>query len=85
LTKIDVTLEKLIIGDFGAGAAMITFGVLLGKCNLQQLMFLVFWQMIWWGLNEAIGVALLNGTDMGGSIFVHTFGAYFGIAASFFF
>ena len=34
LHKIDVTLEKLIIGDFGAGAAMITFGVLLGKCNL---------------------------------------------------
>ena len=64
---------------------MITFGVLLGKCNLQQLMFLVWWQMIWWGLNEAIGVQLLQGTDMGGSMFVHTYGAYFGIAASFFF
>jgi len=33
----------MIVGDFGAGAAMITFGVLLGKANLQQLMFLVFW------------------------------------------
>lgn len=41
--------------------------------------------MIWWGLNEAIGVSLLKGTDMGGSMFVHTYGAYFGIAASFFF
>ena len=41
--------------------------------------------MIWWALNEAIGVQLLQGTDMGGTMFVHTFGAYFGVAASFFF
>jgi len=32
--KITINLENLIVGDFGAGAAMITFGVLLGKCNL---------------------------------------------------
>jgi len=41
--KIEVNLESMILGDFGAGAAMITFGVLLGKINLQQLMFLIFW------------------------------------------
>jgi ammonium transporter Rh len=32
---IEINLESMIIGDFGAGAAMITFGVLLGKINLQ--------------------------------------------------
>ena len=56
--KIELNLSNLIVGDFGAGAAMITFGVLLGKCNLQQLLVLVTWQMIWWGLNESIGVLL---------------------------
>ena len=81
LERIPVRLENLIVGDFGAGAAMITFGAILGKCNLQQLFFLVFWEMIWWGFNEAIGVELLHATDMGGSMFVHTFGAYFGVAA----
>ena len=85
LEKIPISIESLLVGDFGAGAAMITFGALLGKCNLQQLFFLVFWEMIWWGFNEAIGVELLQATDMGGSIFVHTFGAYFGVAASYFF
>jgi len=83
--RINVTLEKLIIGDFGAGAAMITFGAILGKCNLQQLFFLVFWEMIWWGLNEAIGAGKIQAVDMGGSMFVHTFGAYYGLAASWFF
>lgn len=43
LEKIEINLESMIIGDFGAGAAMITFGVLLGKINLQQLMFLIAW------------------------------------------
>ena len=73
------------MGDFGAAAAMITFGVILGKCNLQQLLFLTFWEMIFYGLNEAICVGKFSVTDAGGSILVHTFGAYFGIGASFFF
>lgn len=32
--KLPITLESLIVGDFGAAAAMITFGALLGKVNL---------------------------------------------------
>ena len=78
-------MSSLVIADFAAGSAMITFGALLGKCNLQQLMFLVFWEMIFQGLNEAIGAKSIKAVDMGGSMFVHAFGAYYGLAASFFF
>merc|ERR1719460_3428101 len=35
-----------------------------------------------YGGNETIGAAKLGAVDMGGSIFVHTFGAYFGLAAA---
>lgn len=80
-----MSIESLIIGDFGAGAAMITFGAILGKCNLQQLMFLVWWEMIWYGLNESICVNVFKVTDAGGSIIIHTFGAYFGLASTYFF
>jgi ammonium transporter Rh len=41
--------------------------------------------MIFWGLNMAIIVDALKCADMGGSIAVHTFGAYFGIGASWWF
>lgn len=41
--------------------------------------------MIIYGANEAIGAGLFMAVDMGGSMFVHTFGAYFGLAASYFF
>ena len=83
--KIAIRLENLIVGDFGAGAAMITYGVLLGKVNLQQMMILITWQMLWWGINENIGVQVYNATDAGGSMFVHSFGAYYGVAACYFF
>jgi len=82
--KLTVALENMIVGDFGAGTAMITFGAVLGKANLQQLIVLTTWEMIFWGLNESIGIKM-GATDMGGSMFVHTFGAYYGVAATWFF
>ena len=48
-------------------------------------MILVAWEMIWWGLNENIGVQIYHATDAGGSMFVHSFGAYFGVGACYFF
>lgn len=32
--RITLDIPSLIIGDFGAGAVMITFGAILGKCSL---------------------------------------------------
>merc|ERR1711988_1176842 len=39
-------------------------------------------EMLFYGLNEQIGATKLKAVDMGGSMFVHTFGAYFGLALS---
>ena len=83
--KIPLTLSSLIVGDFGAGAVLITFGALLGKVSIGQLWCIATLEVIFWGLNEIICVHEYHATDMGGSMYVHTFGAYFGLAASFFF
>ena len=32
--KIPLNVDYMILGEFGAGAVLITFGVILGKCNL---------------------------------------------------
>ena len=85
LSKIPLNITQLINGDFGAAAAMITFGAILGKCNLQQLFFLVWWEMCIYGLNAAICFNKLAIFDTGGSIVIHMFGAYFGVAATYFF
>lgn len=64
---------------------MISFGAVLGKISLKQLWLLATLEIIFYSLNEAIGVSAIKAVDMGGSMFIHTFGAYFGIAASYFF
>lgn len=83
--RIPLDLTSLVIGDFGAGAVMITFGAILGKCSLLQLWSLAAIEIVFYGLNEAICAGEMGAVDMGGSMYVHTFGAYFGLAATYFF
>lgn len=81
--KIRLSIKNLIQGDFAAGAVLISFGAVLGKASLEQLCTMLGLELIFYALNEAIGVEKLHAVDMGGSMFVHTFGAYFGLACSF--
>ena len=82
---ITVDLPSLIIGDFGALTVMITYGAILGKCSMIQLWIIAVIEVVFFGFNEALCAGKLGAVDMGGAMYVHTFGAYFGVAASFFF
>jgi len=77
---IDVT--NLIHALFAAGAVMISFGAVLGRTSPSQLMVMTFFAVTCFHFNEWIGAGELKAIDMGGSMFVHTFGAYFGLACS---
>jgi len=79
---LDIGIENLITSDFAAGAVLITFGAVLGKVSPLQMLFVLFFELIIYAINEVIGAGALGAVDMGGSIFVHTFGAYFGLALS---
>ena len=81
--KINLDIKSLITGDFGAATILITFGALLGKTNLLEMSILLLLELIIYSVNENIGVIVYKAVDMGGSMFVHTFGAYFGLAVSY--
>ena len=81
MLTLDIT--SLITGDFAAGAVLITFGALLGKISAEQLLILVPLELIFYSINESLGVEVFEAVDMGGSMYVHTFGAYFGMAVSY--
>jgi len=81
--KISLDIETLIAADFAAGAVLITYGALLGKVSPLQLMIIATCELVFYAVNESIGVIKYEAIDMGGSMFIHTFGAYFGLAVSF--
>merc|ERR1712137_103179 len=81
--KINLNIENLITGDFAAGAVLISYGALIGKVSPLQMIFLAILECLFYSVNESIGAGELVAVDMGGSMFVHLFGALFGIVASY--
>lgn len=77
--KIQVSIRWFIEGDFGAAAVLITFGAILGKASPIQLLFVTFFEVVFYSLNKMICETILEVVDHGGSIIIHLFGAYFGL------
>ncbi|XP_060067774.1 ammonium transporter Rh type A-like [Ylistrum balloti] len=80
--RVKMSLTELINGDFNAATVLISFGALIGKTGPLQLLVMVLLEVILANLNEYIGTEHLKVSDVGGSMFIHTFGAYFGLAVS---
>ena len=79
---IDINLVTLISADFATAAVLITFGVLLGTTSPLQLIIMTIVEILLFNINEVIGRSYLGAVDAGDTIFVHLFGAYFGLAIS---
>ncbi|XP_046842725.1 ammonium transporter Rh type B-A-like [Xenia sp. Carnegie-2017] len=81
--KILINLESLVTADFSAAAVLITFGAVLGKVSRLQLLLIAIIEIVMFSVNEFILLDKLKVADAGGSMVIHCFGAYFGLALSF--
>jgi len=79
---IRVDLVTFVLADFSAGAVLITFGAVLGKVSPTQLMCIGIAEIFFFTINENIALKL-SVADVGGSMVVHAFGAYFGMATTY--
>lgn len=79
----ELTVKTFINADFAAGAVLISYGAMLGRLSMVQVLWMLVFELIFYAINENIGVNVLFAVDMGGSMFVHAFGAYFGLAFSY--
>jgi ammonium transporter Rh len=80
--KINISLQSFLLADFAAASVLISFGALLGKVSPTQLLLLGLFEIVVFSFNECISLNSWHVSDMGGSMVVHVFGAYFGLAAS---
>lgn len=80
--KIQIDLTALLNGNFAAATALISFGALIGKIGLARMAFLAILEVPFFCLNRYFILPSIGATDIGGTIIIHLFGAYFGLAAS---
>ncbi|KAH0620027.1 hypothetical protein JD844_014537 [Phrynosoma platyrhinos] len=80
--KILIGVESLINADFCVGSVCIAFGAVLGKVSPVQLLIMTLFQVTLFSVNEYILLDLLHIRDAGGSMTIHTFGAYFGLTVA---
>ncbi|KAM4567980.1 ammonium transporter Rh type B [Fundulus diaphanus] len=77
--KIAIGVESMINADFCTGSVLISFGAVLGKTSPLQLLIMAIFEVTLFSVNEFILLSLLGTRDAGGSMTIHTFGAYFGL------
>lgn len=78
--RFQINVSEMLSCDFASATVLITFGAVLGKTSPLQLLLVAVIETILAQLNEHIGLHHLHVNDVGESMFVHVFGAYFGIA-----
>ncbi|GAA6103609.1 ammonium transporter Rh type B [Tachysurus ichikawai] len=77
--KIHVGVESMINADFCTGSVLISFGAVLGKTSPVQMLIMAIFEVTLFAVNEFILLTILGAKDAGGSMTIHTFGAYFGL------
>ncbi|CAI5452104.1 unnamed protein product [Caenorhabditis angaria] len=77
-----IGIPEMISADSSCAAVLITMGVLLGRLTPVQFLLLAFFETAINVCVEFVVVNVLHVNDSGRSLTVHTFGAYFGLAAA---
>ncbi|ROL55278.1 Ammonium transporter Rh type A [Anabarilius grahami] len=80
--KIKVSIESMINADFSTATVLISFGAVLGKTSPVQLLIMTLLEITVFCINEHLVVGVLKVSDVGASMTIHAFGAYFGLAVA---
>ncbi|XP_029647504.1 ammonium transporter Rh type C-like [Octopus sinensis] len=80
--NIDLSVQSMLTGDFAIATVLISFGAVLGKTSPLQLIVMLMIEIPLAQVNEYIGLHKFHAYDVGESMYIHTFGAYFGLAVA---
>jgi len=79
----EISLDSIIDSEFSAATLLITFGALIGRATPLQMSILAIAEAVFYALNKVFIVfGIIGAEDVGGTITIHMFGAFFGLAAA---
>jgi ammonium transporter Rh len=78
-----IGVTDLINSLFAIAALLITFGGVIGKVTPFQLLIMTIVEFVFYSFNHQVVLTKVLGIqDCGGTIIIHMFGCYFGLAAA---
>ena len=77
-----LNFDNLIQIDYITATVLISLGAIIGKFSLIQYSIIAFFEVIFASLNYFLCLVELGAIDNGGSLYIHTFGATFGLMIS---
>mmetsp|Transcript_14533 Transcript_14533/g.20718 ORF Transcript_14533/g.20718 Transcript_14533/m.20718 type:complete len:471 (+) Transcript_14533:103-1515(+) len=83
LNKYALSMSSLINAEFSAATLLISFGALIGRVSPLQVTLIAVFQSLFYVINKVIVLNYLQVEDVGGTVTIHMFGAFFGLAASY--
>ena len=80
----NISMDELIMGEVSAGGILIALCAVIGKTNNLQFLVMTIVESLLYTLNEVIVIFVVGARDIGGSMIIHAFGAFFGIGVTWF-
>ncbi|KZS02985.1 Uncharacterized protein APZ42_034406 [Daphnia magna] len=81
--KIYLDIDSLLNADFACAGVLISCAAVSEFVTPLQLMFMALLEIAFSSTNKWVGSVVFQASDVGSSMFIHAFGAYFGLAVSF--
>jgi len=78
-----ISMDSIIDAEFSAATLLISFGALIGRATPLQMCILAIAESMFYAVNKVVIVfGAIGAEDVGGTITIHMFGAFFGLAAA---
>lgn len=77
--QIPLNFTTLLQAIYGSAAILVTFGAVLGKITPLELLIMTFLEVIAYSVNYWVTILILKGSDPGGGMTIHLFGALFSL------
>ncbi|NP_001104238.1 ammonium transporter Rh type A [Canis lupus familiaris] len=77
-----IGIKNMINADFSTATVLISFGAVLGKISPTQMLIMTIIEITVFAGNEYVVGEIFQASDIGASMTIHAFGAYFGLAVA---